>query len=204
MLCPIISDRYRIRADLFSSFEVIMKIFLPILAGFLTNVLCSNSLQVPLTEQHSQVSLISKETELFISTLLEKWNSSGLAVAVVRKDDTASNGWRHEFGSYGVARADGSAVTPDTVFAIASNSKLFLALSVGLLIANETLAKERGEPIKWSTKVRHLIPEWGLMDEDMDRGVSIQDMLSHRTGMPRHDFSGIQRKGGISEMVRFS
>jgi hypothetical protein len=28
---------------------------------------------------------------------------------------------------------------------------------------------------------RDLIPEWGLMDEEIDRGVSLQDMLSHRT-----------------------
>ena len=74
-------------------------------------------------------------------------------------------------------------------------------MSVGLLISNKTLAEERGEEIKWSTKIRDLIPEWGLMDEEMDRGVSLQDMLSHRTGMPRHDFSGVQRKGGVSEMV---
>ena len=111
------------------------------------------------------------------------------------------HGWRHEFGSYGIAHADGSLMTPDSVFAIASNSKLFLAMSVGLLISNKTLAEERGEEIKWSTKIRDLIPEWGLMDEEMDQGVSLQDMLSHRTGMPRHDLSGVQRKGGVSEMV---
>ena len=80
-------------------------------------------------------------------------------------------------------------MTPDSVFAIASNSKLFLAMSVGLFISNETLAEERGEEIKWSTKIRDLIPEWGLIDEEMDRGVSLQDMLSHRTSMPRHDSS---------------
>ena len=37
--------------------------------------------------------------------------------------------------------------------------------------------------------------------EEMDRGDSLQDMLSHRMDMPRHDFSGIQRKDGVSEMV---
>ena len=92
-------------------------------------------------------------------------------------------------------------MTPDSVFAIASNSKLFLAISVGLLISNKTMAEERGEETKWSTKICDLIPKWSLMDEEMDRGVSLQDMLSHRTGMPRHDFSGVQRKGGVSEMV---
>lgn len=182
----------------------LMKIFYPILTIFLAHVLALDGLQVPLTNKPSQKSLISPETELYIDTLLGRWNSSGLSVAVVHQDTTNSNGWHYEFGGYGVARADGSPVTLDTVFAIASNSKLFLALSVGLLIANETLAKERGESITWSTKARHLIPEWELMEKDMDRGVSIQDMLSHRTGMPRHDFSGIQRKGGVPEMVCFS
>ena len=66
---------------------------------------------------------------------------------------------------------------------------------------NKTLAKEHREEIKWATKIRDLIPKWGLMDEEMDRGVSVQDMLSHWTGMPRHDFSGIQRRGGVSDIV---
>ena len=39
------------------------------------------------------------------------------------------------------------------------------------------------------------------MDEEMDRGVSLQDMLSHRTGIPRRDLSRVQRKGGFFEMV---
>ena len=39
------------------------------------------------------------------------------------------------------------------------------------------------------------------MDEEIYRRVSLQDMLSHRTGMPRHDFSGVQRKGSVFEMV---
>ncbi|KAF8875597.1 hypothetical protein CPB84DRAFT_1752637 [Gymnopilus junonius] len=145
--------------------------------------------------------LISERTEQYIQTLLTKWNSSGISVAVVRKDENSRTGWHHEFGAYGVAKADGSPVTPDSLFAIASNSKLVLAFSVGLLISNKTLAEERGNEIKWSTKIRDLIPEWGLMDEDMDRAVTLQDMVSHRTGMPRHDFSGVLREGGVGEMA---
>ncbi|KJA24150.1 hypothetical protein HYPSUDRAFT_65659 [Hypholoma sublateritium FD-334 SS-4] len=168
-----------------------------------------HSLQVPLLpdvassplSSHIQSPLISIRTEEYVHTLLDKWNASGLSVAVVRKDEKAPNGWRHEFGAYGVADAYGSLMTPDSVFAIASNSKLFLAISVGLLISNETLAKERGMDIRWSTKVKDLIPEWGLMDNDMNRGVTLQDMLSHRTGMPRHDYSGVERKGGVAEMI---
>jgi hypothetical protein len=54
------------------------------------------------------------------------------------------------------------------MFAIASNSKPFLAISVGLLVSNKTLAEERGKEVSWSTKIRDLVPEWGLMNEEMD------------------------------------
>ncbi|KAF5323782.1 hypothetical protein D9619_012929 [Psilocybe cf. subviscida] len=143
--------------------------------------------------------LISECTERYIDTVLTKWNSSGLAVAVVRR--SASGEWSTELGGYGIATADGKPVTPDTLFAIASNSKLFLSLSVGLLIKNETLAKERGKKLDWTTEIRDVIPEWGLMDEDADRGTTILDMLSHRTGLPRHDFAGTQRLGSVAETI---
>ncbi|CAK5267136.1 unnamed protein product [Mycena citricolor] len=87
------------------------------------------------------------------------------------------------------------------MFAIASNSKLFLSLSVGLLMKNETLAEERGSKFGWDTKIRTLIPEWKLLDEEMERMITIQDMLSHRTGLPRHDYSGQAREGGVAEMI---
>ncbi|PPQ81653.1 hypothetical protein CVT24_002831 [Panaeolus cyanescens] len=145
--------------------------------------------------------LISEDTKGYIETIIKRWNSTGLALAVVRRDETAPGGWRHEFGSFGIARADGTPITPDSVFGIASNSKLFLSISVGLLISNTSLAEERGKKINWSTKVAELIPEWELLDHDASRAVTLQDMLSHRTGLPRHDFSGIQRKGGVQEMI---
>lgn len=146
--------------------------------------------------------LITPETDLYIKSLLERWNSTGLSIAVVRKDESAPNGWYHEFGSYGIANAQGEAVTPDTMFAIASNSKLFLSMSVGLLIDNSTLRGERGKELKWSAKAKDVYGDlWEMWDDDMTRGVNLQDMLSHRTGLPRHDFSGVARKGGVGEMV---
>ncbi|KIK51282.1 hypothetical protein GYMLUDRAFT_208774 [Collybiopsis luxurians FD-317 M1] len=106
-----------------------------------------------------------------------------------------------EYGSYGIAKLDGSPVTPDSLFAIASNSKLFLALSVGLLIENQTLAREREQPLSWSSRAMDVLPQWGLHDHDAGRMVNFQDMLSHRTGLPRHDYSGRPLKGGVPEMI---
>ncbi|KAJ6587916.1 beta-lactamase/transpeptidase-like protein [Mycena capillaripes] len=160
------------------------------------------AIQIPFQRPHpSKGVFITPEIDTFIDSQLSLWNSSGLAVAVVRQDTSTAGTWNIEFGSYGTAKADGSPVTPDTLFAIASNSKLFLSISVGLLIKNESLAAARGEKLRWDTKIKNVIPEWGLMDEDMQNGVTIQDALSHRTGLPRHDSSHSVRKGGVSEMI---
>ncbi|KAF4615106.1 hypothetical protein D9613_013016 [Agrocybe pediades] len=166
--------------------------------------------QTPLLDDSSQdgvhidlkpLPLISERTEKYIRTLLDKWNSTGLSVAVIRGENTLTTVWSHEIRSYSIAQVDGSPVTPDSVFAIASNSKLFLAISIGLLISNKTLAEERGISLTWFTKVRDIIPEWRMMDEDMGRRVTLQDMLSHRTGLPRHDYAEAPFKGGISELI---
>ncbi|KAJ7681368.1 beta-lactamase/transpeptidase-like protein [Mycena rosella] len=167
----------------------------PLLLLALLPLICAS--QLPF-QRPSEGTLIPSGIDAYIASQLAHWNSSGLAVAVVRKDES---GWNTEFASYGKAQAGGAPVTPDTVFAIASDSKLFLAMGVGLLIKNESLAAERGEKLRWDTKIASLLPEWGLMDEEMQNGVTIQDMLSHRTGMPRHDYSGFARHGGVSEMI---
>ncbi|KAJ6471138.1 beta-lactamase/transpeptidase-like protein, partial [Mycena vitilis] len=170
-----------------------------LLAALLPLVLAS---QIPISRPFSGSTrtILTPEIDAYIASQLSFWNSSGLSVAVVKKRPNDGT-WDVEFGSYGQANVDGAPITPDTVFAIASDSKLFLAMAVGLLTENASLARERGQPLRWDTKIATLLPEWGLMDTDMQNGVTIQDMLSHRTGMPRHDYSGYSRAGGVSEMI---
>ncbi|KAF8999419.1 beta-lactamase/transpeptidase-like protein [Cyathus striatus] len=163
--------------------------------------------QFPVCLTTSDASLISYETKAFVSSLLSHWSSVGLSLAVVRQTPNSTDPWYTEFASFGTATADGKAVDENTIFAIASNSKLILAISVGLLIHNETLQTDREKAglkkLEWRSKVGDILgDEWGLWDEDMSRAVTVQDMLSHRTGMPRHEFSGAARDGGVPEMIR--
>ncbi|PFH47486.1 hypothetical protein AMATHDRAFT_67688 [Amanita thiersii Skay4041] len=167
--------------------------------GFISQI-CA--LQQPFYTADSRYrKFISPNVDALAKSMLSSWNSSGLAVAVVRRDGTAPGGWHREFASYEIAKDDGTPVTPDTLFSIASNSKLFLALSTGLLISNETLAQERGSKVAWNTKAQDILPGWGLMDEVASRGVNLQDMMSHRTGMAPHDFSLTVLPGGTPEMI---
>ncbi|KAE9393922.1 hypothetical protein BT96DRAFT_790699, partial [Gymnopus androsaceus JB14] len=63
--------------------------------------------------------VLSPEIDNFIAKILAEWNSpGGVGVAVVQKNEDGS--WNVETKGYGVAKADGSNVTADTLFAIGS------------------------------------------------------------------------------------
>ncbi|KDQ24632.1 hypothetical protein PLEOSDRAFT_1047810 [Pleurotus ostreatus PC15] len=136
-----------------------------------------------LAQQPPSSPILNAEIDAFINGLLTDWNSpGGVSVAVVRK--TGNDTWNVETKGYGVAKADGTNVTAQTLFAIGSNSKLFDILATGLLIANTSLDPR----ISWNTKIKTIIPEWGLMDPIATDEATIIDLMSHRSGLPRHDF----------------
>lgn len=154
-----------------------------------------------LAQQPPSPPILNAEIDAFINDLLTDWNSpGGVSVAVVRK--TGNDTWNVETKGYGVAKADGTNVTAQTLFAIGSNSKvsglsrslpllhlridsqLFDILATGLLIANTSLDPR----ILWNTKIKTIIPEWGLMDPIATDEATIIDLMSHRSGLPPHDF----------------
>ncbi|KAJ7639711.1 beta-lactamase/transpeptidase-like protein [Mycena polygramma] len=128
--------------------------------------------------------ILHKKLDAAIDAILKDFNSpGGVGVAVVQKNPD-SGGWTVETKGYGFAKVDGTKVTSDTMFAIGSNSKLFDILATGLLISNETLSPR----ISWETKIASFVPEWQLMDPVASSQSTIMDVMSHRTGLPRHDF----------------
>ncbi|KAJ6569266.1 beta-lactamase/transpeptidase-like protein [Mycena capillaripes] len=146
--------------------------------------------------------LLSGAVDAGIKSILEDFNSpGGVGVAVVRKNGDGSN-WRVETKGYGISKLDGTEVDSDTLFSIGSNSKarrstiplcsythfiiqtqLFNILATGLLISNESLSPR----ISWNTKIASFVPEWKLMDPVASAESTIVDVMSHRTGLPRHD-----------------
>ncbi|KAJ7662523.1 beta-lactamase/transpeptidase-like protein [Mycena polygramma] len=132
----------------------------------------------------NNTTILSPEIDTFINNILAEWNSpGGISVAVVRMD--GQGGWWVETKGYGNATANGAKVTPDTIFAIASNSKLFDILGTGLLISNDTLNPR----LSWNTKMASVLPDWKLVDPIASSESTITDLMSHRTGVPGNDFS---------------
>ncbi|KAG6819427.1 hypothetical protein H0H93_011954, partial [Arthromyces matolae] len=128
--------------------------------------------------------ILNNTTDTFINNLLSEWGSTGgLSVAFVQGDGQGN--WTVETKGYGTATVNGSQVTENTLFNIGSNSKLFNILATGLLIDNATLSPR----LSWNSKIAAVLPDWGLEDPIATKQASIVDLMSHRTGLPRHDYS---------------
>ncbi|KAF9463777.1 beta-lactamase/transpeptidase-like protein [Collybia nuda] len=146
--------------------------------------------------QGTRKNVLTSQMDAFIDGVLKDWNSpGGAAVAVVQMDEQGV--WNVETKGYGVATATGKKVSELTQFSIGSNSKLFTVLATGLLIHNETLSPR----ISWSSKIASLIPFWDLMDPVAAKQATILDLMSHRTGLPRHDSSS-QKSDDVPTFIK--
>ena len=104
---------------------------------------------------------------------------------------------------YGISSFPSTPVTPETLFCGASTTKAFTAAAVALLISSSNYTG-----LSWDTPISSLIREdFVLPDLYSTEHVTIEDALSHRTGMPAHDasYGGTNEKGekrGVRDLVR--
>jgi CubicO group peptidase (beta-lactamase class C family) len=110
----------------------------------------------------------------YMEQILKSWNAPGVGVGIVVKD-------RLVFAKgYGYRDYEKKLpITPNTLFQIASNTKLFTTMAVGLLVADGKL--------DWDRPLRQVVPSIQFATEELNNTVTIRDMLAHRTGISRHD-----------------
>lgn len=139
--------------------------------------------------------LVGEGFEVFMRQVLKDTKTPGAAVAVIKGDKTWSGGW-------GVADlATKEPVTPHTLFLTCSMTKSFTAALASKLVHSDN--KSACGDIKWSTPLADLIKDdFVLQDEYATGHVTLEDALSHRTGMPRHDLSWINGAPGLKGMAR--
>ena len=77
-------------------------------------------------------------------------------------------------------RSQAAPITPSTRFFVGSNTKSFTALGLAILGDRGLVNFEKPLQTDW--------PTFSLKDPAVSTQVSIADLLSHRTGLPRHDF----------------
>jgi CubicO group peptidase (beta-lactamase class C family) len=102
------------------------------------------------------------------------WQFPGMAVAVVQDDKVV---FLKAYGVKELGKAE--PVTVDTLFQIGSTTKAFTSTAMAMLADEKKL--------DWDDPVRQYIDYFHLNDLCADAQVTLRDLVSHRTGLSRHD-----------------
>jgi CubicO group peptidase (beta-lactamase class C family) len=120
---------------------------------------------------------------------IKQWRVPGLALAVVHDGRVV---YLKGHGVRELGRAD--PVTPETVFPIASCTKPFTSLAVGMLMDDGKLT--------WDDPVRKHVPFFHLADPLADANVTLRDLMAHRTGVGSHDFLWYKSPWNLVQRIR--
>lgn len=108
--------------------------------------------------------------------VLKDRKAAGFAVAVISKDKII---YAKGFGYRDYENK--IPVTPTTQFAIGSCSKAFTSSLIGLL--------EKDNKLELDKPATSYLPELRFFNDNMNNMITVRDMMCHRTGLPRHDYS---------------
>lgn len=109
-----------------------------------------------------------------LSALSKRSGDAGFSVCVVKKNKilyTNAFGYRDKIRQL--------PVTTNTVFPVGSCTKAFTAALFGLL----------PKPINLDTPVHSYLPQLKFYRDQMTEQITIRDLLCHRSGLPRHEYS---------------
>ncbi len=112
----------------------------------------------------------------------QAWDVPGASVCVVRGGEII---FSRGFGQRD--REGGLEATEDTLFAIGSCSKAFTTMLLAQLV-------ESGE-ITWDDRVQEHLPEFALEEPERASAMTIRDLVTHRSGLPRHDLAWYGNEG---------
>ncbi|KAH3916558.1 hypothetical protein HBI56_047350 [Parastagonospora nodorum] len=124
------------------------------------------------------------EFEKFVLEKIKEFNTPGLSLAVVQGDEIWSK-------AFGYSKLPDTEATTETLFDLASTSKSTTAGAVALLVDDEQYPD-----VQWDTPVSKLLPDdFVLPDPYLTANVTIEDILSHRSGIATHDESYFSIRG---------
>lgn len=113
--------------------------------------------------------------DAYVRHAMKVWGVPGLAIAIVDNDHVVME------KGFGVRTVGSSErVDPHTLFGIASDSKAFTTIALGIL-------KDRGK-LDWDDRVTQFLSGFQLHEPYPTREVTIRDLLTHQTGYCGADF----------------
>ena len=129
-----------------------------------------------------------KGLDTFALRLLKEWAAPGVTIAVVEKNKVIYT------GGFGYRDHEKKLpVTENTLFAIGSCTKAFTASILGML--------EKEGKVSLDKPVRDYLPELVFKNDYTNKYATLRDMMCHRTGLPRHDFSWYGSTASRNELL---
>ena len=121
----------------------------------------------------SRAESLEGDLDHFVGEQMRAWPGPGLALGIIYKGEVLHR-------CYGVRDVDtGEAVDSDTLFSIGSCTKAFTTMALGLLVQQGVL--------DWDRPIRAYLPDFQLWDPVATEQMTLRDLASHRSGLPRHD-----------------
>jgi CubicO group peptidase (beta-lactamase class C family) len=137
-------------------------------------VLATAAFGVGARAQEADVTKKLEGFDAYMQQTLKDWNTPGVGVGIVVGDKLVfAKGYGYRDHEKKLP------FTTKTMQPIASNSKLFTAVAAGMLVEEGKLA--------WDKPIRDSVPEIQFYNDQLNSNVTLRDMLSHRTGVTRHD-----------------
>ncbi|KAM4063760.1 beta-lactamase [Hirsutella rhossiliensis] len=115
----------------------------------------------------------------YVKKLIDRNHVPGIAIAVVQGQDVDS----FAFGKASLETSQ--AFTPETLFCVGSAAKSLTAAAVALLVADN----ENYPQVQFTSTMASLLPDDFVMPGEDHADVTVEDVLSHRTGMAPHEYS---------------
>jgi CubicO group peptidase (beta-lactamase class C family) len=114
--------------------------------------------------------VVPPDLDAFVQRVMKSFDVPGVSLAIVKDDAVVVA------KGYGVRRlGEPAAVDAKTLFGIASNTKVFTAAALGLLV-------EQGK-LQWDAPVVNYLPWFQMYDPYVSRELTIRDLLVHRSGL---------------------
>ena len=124
----------------------------------------------------------------FILEGKEMWKIPGISVVVVKNDSTL---YKKTFGKKNFF--DDELVDSETIFSMASTTKAFISMSLGILVDRDS--------ISWDDKVVDVLPSFKLSDPYITKDARIKDLLTHNLGIGNEDRLWTTDSTSVEEML---
>lgn len=138
-------------------------------------------------EKASKVNL--KGFSKFVEKMMKEWEVPGAAIAIVKDSKVV---FVRGYGYRDMKKK--LKVTPDTLFAIGSCTKAFTATILGILV-------DEGK-LEWDQPIHKYLPSFKLKDKIASQQMTPVDLVTHRSGLPRHDLVWYNSSAPREELVK--